>query len=283
MENLDKEKIERIVKTRKKAIAYFSKKSKVLGIFDKFIDETYEPGNLTVREKRLIAVGIAVTINNESCMEWNIKQALENGATEEEIIEAIEIAVELGGAPATVHGRFAMNVIEYYTQPKIRKITKQDDFVPLAKLLNAAFGTVAKEFGLTKENNPTNSAFITSDELKSQLIENREFYEYEDNNEFVGFIAIEHPIEQPSSTSDLFYIEKVAVIPECRHLGIGKRLMDFATNRIIELGGKRIFVGLINSNIVLKNWYDKQGFVEYSLKTFEHLPFEVSLMEKILN
>jgi ribosomal protein S18 acetylase RimI-like enzyme len=158
----------------------------------------------------------------------------------------------------------------------IKQITRQDDFVLLANLLNEAFVTVAKEFGLTKENNPTNGAFITSDELKVQLIESREFYAYEDNGKTVGFIAI----EQPLNTSDIFYIEKLAVIPDYRHLGIGKRLMDFASNQIAELGGKRISIGLINSNIVLKNWYGKQGYVEYSVKTFEHLPFEVCLMEK---
>jgi len=51
-------------------------------------------------------------------MEWIIKQALDNGATTEEIIEAIEIAIEMRGGSATAFARFAMNVIEYYTQPK---------------------------------------------------------------------------------------------------------------------------------------------------------------------
>jgi len=60
----------------------------------------------------------------------------------------------------------------------IKQITNQADFIVLAKLLNEAFGTVAHEFGLTKEKAPTNSAFITSDELMAQLTENREFYAY---------------------------------------------------------------------------------------------------------
>jgi len=41
----------------------------------------------------------------------------------------------------------------------IQQVTKQNDFDTLAKLLNEAFVTVAKEFGLTKENSPTNNAF----------------------------------------------------------------------------------------------------------------------------
>jgi ribosomal protein S18 acetylase RimI-like enzyme len=158
----------------------------------------------------------------------------------------------------------------------IQQVTKQDDFVVLAKLLNEAFITVAKEFGLTKENASTNSAYIVSDELKAQLIENREFYTYIDNGKNIGFVAIEKSLTTP----DTFYIEKLAVLPDCRHQGIGKLLIDFASNRIAELGGKYISVSLINSNTVLKNWYSQQGYVECSIKTFEHLPFKVCFMEK---
>lgn len=158
----------------------------------------------------------------------------------------------------------------------IQKVNKQDNFAALAKLLNEAFATVAKEFGLTKENSPTNNAFITGEELKSQLTENREFYVYKENTHLAGFIAI----EKSSSTPDTFYIEKLAVIPEFRHLGVGLRLMDFASSRINELGGKRISIGLIDSNTRLKEWYAEQGYVVSGIKRFDHLPFDVCMMEK---
>jgi ribosomal protein S18 acetylase RimI-like enzyme len=160
----------------------------------------------------------------------------------------------------------------------IKQVTKQDDFVVLGKLLNKAFGTVAEEFGLTKENAATNSAFITGDELKAQLIENREFYSYEDNGKIVGFVAIEKSFNE----QDTFYIEKLAVIPNDRHQGIGRRLIDFASKRITQLGGKRISIALINANAVLKNWYLQQGYVESSIKIYDHLPFDVCFMEKLL-
>ncbi|MDR1356773.1 MAG: hypothetical protein LBJ58_03780 [Tannerellaceae bacterium] len=51
-------------------------------------------------------------------LEWSIKQALGNGAATEEIIEAIEVAIEMRGGSATVFARFAMNVIEYYGTTK---------------------------------------------------------------------------------------------------------------------------------------------------------------------
>jgi len=158
----------------------------------------------------------------------------------------------------------------------IKKVCIQDDFTVLGKLLNEAFSTVANEFGLTKENGPTNNAFITAEELKSQLTENREFYVYREMDKTVGFIAIEKSLSTPGT----FYIEKLAVLPDERHSGIGILLMDFASNRIEELGGKRISIGLINSNTVLKKWYSKQGYAEFEVKTFDHLPFDVCLMEK---
>lgn len=160
-----------------------------------------------------------------------------------------------------------------------RKVNEHSDFARLAQLLNEAFATVAKEFGLTKENSPTNNAFITGDVLQSQLTENREFYCYEDKGELIGFIAIEQSSKEP----DTFYIEKMAVHPNYRHRGIGRLLMDFATERIAELDGKRISIGLINNNTVLKNWYQAQGFSKFDVKSFEHLPFDVCMMDKTVN
>ena len=118
MENFDKEKIEKIVKRRKKAHSFFSKKSEVYRAFLTMEQNTYKEGSLGKLQKELIAVGISVVINCESCMEWHIKQALDDGATEEMVIEAIEVGIEMAGGPATASARFAMNVLEYYQQPK---------------------------------------------------------------------------------------------------------------------------------------------------------------------
>jgi AhpD family alkylhydroperoxidase len=114
MENSDKEKIEQIVKARKRANAFYLEKSKVYQSFIKMEEATFSDKELSKKQKELIAVGISIVINCESCMEWHIKQALDSGATENEIIEAIEVGIEMGGGPATVSARFAMNVLEYY-------------------------------------------------------------------------------------------------------------------------------------------------------------------------
>jgi AhpD family alkylhydroperoxidase len=114
MEKSDIEKIEQIIKTRKKAHSWYSGKSKVYKSFMDVEQKTYSEGKLTKLQKEHIAIGISVVINCESCMEWHIKQALDGGATEDEIIESIEVGIEMGGGPATASARFAMNVLEYY-------------------------------------------------------------------------------------------------------------------------------------------------------------------------
>jgi ribosomal protein S18 acetylase RimI-like enzyme len=160
----------------------------------------------------------------------------------------------------------------------IKKVTQEDDFDRLAQVLNHSFLTVAYEFGLTEENCPTNSAFISGNTLKNQLTGEREFYRLVVQDKSIGFVAI----EKSRKEADTFYIEKVAVVPEYRHLQYGKHLMDFAINRIRELGGKRISIGIIDKNFVLKKWYERQEFVETGKKDFDHLPFRVCFMEKIL-
>ncbi len=116
MKNTDKEKIDQIIHTRKKAHSYFSLKSKVYQSFIDMEQNTYKDGKLSKLQKEMIAIGISIVQNCESCMEWHIKQALDNGASEDEILEAIEVGIEMAGGPGTVAARFAMNVLDYYKQ-----------------------------------------------------------------------------------------------------------------------------------------------------------------------
>jgi len=115
MENHDKEKIEKIIADRKSAHQFYTDNSEVYRSFVEMELKTYSDGSLTKKLKEMIAIGISIHMNCESCMEWHIKQAVYSGATREEIIEAIELGMEMGGSPATVASRFALKVLDYYT------------------------------------------------------------------------------------------------------------------------------------------------------------------------
>jgi AhpD family alkylhydroperoxidase len=115
MKNRDKQKIEHIIETRRQAHGYFFEKSPVYRSFAEMEKATYKDGVISRKQKELIAIGISIVINCESCMEWHIKQALDDGAVENEILEAIDVAIEMNGGAGTASARFAMNVIKFYS------------------------------------------------------------------------------------------------------------------------------------------------------------------------
>jgi AhpD family alkylhydroperoxidase len=119
MDISDKEKIEKIIKDRDYTHKYLlRKKSKTYDAFLELERNTYGSNKLEKKYKELIAIGISIVINCESCLEWHIKEALRIGASQEEILEAIEVGIEMGGGPATASSRFAIKVLEYYEQKR---------------------------------------------------------------------------------------------------------------------------------------------------------------------
>jgi AhpD family alkylhydroperoxidase len=86
--------------------------SKVYRAFLEMEKAAYADGALPKKGKELIAVGISVVTNCESCMQWHIEQAAKAGATMREVLEAVEVGIEMGGGPATVATRFALEVMD---------------------------------------------------------------------------------------------------------------------------------------------------------------------------
>jgi AhpD family alkylhydroperoxidase len=115
MENNNKALIESIIRRRKSAHQELLRRgSRVYKAFLDMESAAYADGKLAAMYKELIAVGISVVIDCESCMQWHIQQALASGASEEQVLEAIEVGIEMGGGPATVSARFALQVLDYH-------------------------------------------------------------------------------------------------------------------------------------------------------------------------
>ncbi len=106
-------KIEEICRKRRQAHQkLLSVDSKVYRAFLDMEAAAYADGALSKKHKELVAVGISVVTDCESCMQWHIEQAAKAGATQQEVLEAIEIGIEMGGGRATVSARFALEVME---------------------------------------------------------------------------------------------------------------------------------------------------------------------------
>ncbi len=62
------------------------------------------PGDLGVKTKELIALGISVTLRCDGCIASHARGAAIAGASREEAAEAIGVAILLNGGPGTVYG-----------------------------------------------------------------------------------------------------------------------------------------------------------------------------------
>jgi AhpD family alkylhydroperoxidase len=84
------DKLEEIARRRKAAHTKLrSLKSKVYEAFLHLEEAAFADGALPKKVKELIAVGISVRIDCESCMQWHIEQAAAAGATMREVLEAV--------------------------------------------------------------------------------------------------------------------------------------------------------------------------------------------------
>ena len=110
----EQKRIEAYQEARKKADAYYQKASPAYRAFQELAKQAFRPGALEKRVKEMIAIAISIVVKCEPCIEHHVREAMEHGATEEQIVEAIEVAFEMGGGPATVQARFALEAIEHH-------------------------------------------------------------------------------------------------------------------------------------------------------------------------
>lgn len=106
-------KLDEMSRRRKQAHAkLLAARSRVYQAFLEMERAAFADGALSRRQKELIAVGISVATDCESCMQWHIEQAADAGASEREVLEAVEVGIEMAGGPGTVSARFALEVME---------------------------------------------------------------------------------------------------------------------------------------------------------------------------
>ena len=72
----------------------------VMGAYTALRDEVYKDGAVSHKVKRLIALGIALRAGCTACILWQTKMAVEAGASKEEVMEAVSVAVAMSGSTA---------------------------------------------------------------------------------------------------------------------------------------------------------------------------------------
>jgi alkylhydroperoxidase/carboxymuconolactone decarboxylase family protein len=82
---------------------------------DRFFDwygEVFKDGNLTAREKSLIALAVAHAVQCPYCIDAYTGDAFEKGWSESQMMEAVHVAAAIKGGAALVHGVQMMNKVK---------------------------------------------------------------------------------------------------------------------------------------------------------------------------
>jgi diamine N-acetyltransferase len=146
---------------------------------------------------------------------------------------------------------------------------------PSVDLIRRSFATVAAEMGFTEQNAPRYTAFITKERLEENRQQHGIFWGLYIGGKEAGFVAV------IKENDGKYSMKRLAVLPEYRHGGSGRALVDTVIDYVRGLGEKKLYIGMVNEETVLKNWYLSMGFkVTQILNDIPDLPFTVALMEK---
>jgi AhpD family alkylhydroperoxidase len=73
-----------------------------------------EDGALSTKTKELMALAIGIAVRCEGCIAYHVHDAVKAGATRQELLETIGVAIMMGGGPALMYAAHALDAIEQF-------------------------------------------------------------------------------------------------------------------------------------------------------------------------
>ena len=74
------------------------------------------PKALDAKTKELIALAIAVAVRCDDCIGFHVKAALERGASEQEVIDALGMAIYMGAGPSVMYASHALEAFGQFAK-----------------------------------------------------------------------------------------------------------------------------------------------------------------------
>jgi len=87
-----------------------------IGAFNKFMQATEHSSSLDAKHRELINVALSISAQCEWCIALHVKNAIDAGATKQEILESAMQAVLMHGGPALMYMIPVEKAIEEFTQ-----------------------------------------------------------------------------------------------------------------------------------------------------------------------
>ena len=156
----------------------------------------------------------------------------------------------------------------------IRKVCRED--IPeCVRAIRRSHQTVADEFGFTQDNAPRYVAFATDE---NRLIwqmdqEHRLMFMDEENGVIRGYYSLLMKQDGECELGNL------SVLPEYRHYGLGTELFRHAVGVAREYHCGMMRWSIVEENIVLRRWYERNGAVHTGTVKYDFFPFTCGYME----
>ena len=71
---------------------------------------------LDTKTKELIALGIGVALRCDDCIGFHVKAAIDQGATRDEILETLGMAIYMGAGPSVMYASHAIEAFDQMAQ-----------------------------------------------------------------------------------------------------------------------------------------------------------------------
>jgi AhpD family alkylhydroperoxidase len=97
----------------------FDREFPAMAVYSDFRKAVYRDGALSTKVKRLIALAAGLQAGCTRCIQGQTKDAMAAGATKEEIMEAVAVAVVMGGTAVSAETWRVVKVLEEIGQQKV--------------------------------------------------------------------------------------------------------------------------------------------------------------------
>jgi AhpD family alkylhydroperoxidase len=90
----------------------------VMKSFGAIAQAALAPNALDAKTKELIALAIGVAVRCDDCIAFHVKAAVDHGATHEEILETLGMAIYMGAGPSVMYASHALGAATQFAEKK---------------------------------------------------------------------------------------------------------------------------------------------------------------------
>ena len=89
----------------------------VMKAFASMAQSALVPKALDAKTKELIAIAISVAVRCDDCIGFHVKAAIKQGASRDEIMETLGMAIYMGAGPSVMYATHALDALDEFEPP----------------------------------------------------------------------------------------------------------------------------------------------------------------------